>query len=813
MDIKLKKWKSIISFAAFAVGVSMVLESGTGFLREVTSYGNYGKGFVRDLKEALQGDYEQTHEFQRYMEDRLEVFLTMATGGLPAGFSGYWSGNDYYGGVTYGTAYVTDYGSGYGRYGNSTLVQDIDMSAYEEAYEKAMEKYEQALSAAEENDEWDEWEKEYGYGWDGYDYDEWLEENITPETKKEIAEAYHKRMKEDKNLLYTIMDGDKVLYTNSEEVKAAGDFMTGPEGYNFLMSFDGSKVRIQKDGKELDIYGDSYYRDEDDDWYVPGYKNFVADESMKDIRIYMAAAKEPLLYAQSTAKETGYRQANNQLYWIQYNMKETKEYFVRRLVYLMVGLGLLVLYAFLRKSKKAADQAIARVTGKIWFEPKLLVLLGAGMSIFYNTLYQVFESYGWNWGYTYSYEYYPEYFNEMIHSFMYNISPASIVLLFWCLYLVINDMRKNHQSWKHGLTYKLYCLFSAKNMKQPLAKRLVHRSAIVFTVAFVYGIAAWIMITASVGSGFGGNAPWLYILLFLAGLAVMAVVQYFYSKRLRMTAEDMELLSERISDIHDGDYEGSGERPQDSDLSQTIDDLEDIRRGMESAVDEQMKSERMKVELIANVSHDIKTPLTSIISYVEFLKQEKDLPEHVKDYVRILDEKSQRLKNMVQDVFAVSKAASGELPVNMEVLDFAKLLRQTMADMDEQIRDSSVTFKTDIPDVPVLINADGQRLYRVFQNLFQNAIKYSLDGSRVYVTLKTDGSMAVASVKNTSRTEIDQTTDYVERFTRGDGSRTDGGSGLGLSIAQSFTEACGGCFQLESIADLFVVTVSFKRME
>ena len=165
---------------------------------------------------------------------------------------------------------------------------------------------------------------------------------------------------------------------------------------------------------------------------------------------------------------------------------------------------------------------------------------------------------------------------------------------------------------------------------------------------------------------------------------------------------------------------------------------------------------------------------------------------------------------MVQDVFAVSKAASGELPMQMEELDFGKLLWQTLADMEEQIMGSDVTFRTEIPDAPVMILADGQRMYRVFQNLFQNAIKYSLQGSRVYVPLEVEGQLAQASVKNTSRQEIDKSRDFAERFTRGDQSRTDGGSGLGLSIAQSFTEACGGEFSWETDADLFVVRVLFK---
>ena len=220
----------------------------------------------------------------------------------------------------------------------------------------------------------------------------------------------------------------------------------------------------------------------------------------------------------------------------------------------------------------------------------------------------------------------------------------------------------------------------------------------------------------------------------------------------------------------------------------------------------------MKVELIANVSHDIKTPLTSIISYIQLLKQEKDLPDYILDYIRILDEKSQRLKNMVQDVFTVSKAASGQLSVELEELDLGKLIYQTLADMDECIQNSPVTIKTEIPKHPAMVQADGQRMYRVFQNLIGNAIKYSLEGSRVYITLKEEGEFVSASVKNTSCQELNQEIDFAERFTRGDQSRTDGGSGLGLSIAKSFTEACKGTFQLEAIADLFVVTITFRRL-
>ena len=232
---------------------------------------------------------------------------------------------------------------------------------------------------------------------------------------------------------------------------------------------------------------------------------------------------------------------------------------------------------------------------------------------------------------------------------------------------------------------------------------------------------------------------------------------------------------------------------------------------METALREQIKSERMKVDLVTNVSHDIKTPLTSIISYVELLRQEQNLPEHVKEFIQILGEKSERLRNIVQDVFEISKATSGQLPVQMEILDMGKLLRQTLADMNGQIIQSSFTMKLAIPETPMPVLADGQRLYRVFQNLLQNALYYSLEGSRIYLSLTEETGCIVVRMKNTSSVELEHTKDFTERFVRGDESRTDGGNGLGLSIAKSFTQACGGNLTVETDADLFTVTVSFQK--
>ena len=164
----------------------------------------------------------------------------------------------------------------------------------------------------------------------------------------------------------------------------------------------------------------------------------------------------------------------------------------------------------------------------------------------------------------------------------------------------------------------------------------------------------------------------------------------------------------------------------------------------------------------------------------------------------------------MQDVFEVSKAAADQLPVHLERLDMGKLLRQTLADMDGAIQRSALAFRVELPEEPVMITADGKRLYRVFQNLIDNALRYALEGSRVYLSLKTAEGLAEASVRNTSRSELPEGVDFTARFVRGDASRTDGGSGLGLSIASSFVEACGGEFRVETVADLFTAIVTFR---
>ena len=221
----------------------------------------------------------------------------------------------------------------------------------------------------------------------------------------------------------------------------------------------------------------------------------------------------------------------------------------------------------------------------------------------------------------------------------------------------------------------------------------------------------------------------------------------------------------------------------------------------------------LKTELISNVSHDLKTPLTSIISYIDLLKKENDMSETQKEYIEILEQKSQRLTLLIEDLFEASKAASGNISFNKSSLDLVSLLRQTIAENENEISASGLLFKIQLPDSEqkIICNLDGKRTYRIFDNLISNILKYSLPSSRVYIDMSLDMNKVLIVLKNISAYEMNfNPNDIAERFVRGDKSRNTDGSGLGLSIAKSFTELQGGEFNIYIDGDLFKVAISFE---
>lgn len=230
------------------------------------------------------------------------------------------------------------------------------------------------------------------------------------------------------------------------------------------------------------------------------------------------------------------------------------------------------------------------------------------------------------------------------------------------------------------------------------------------------------------------------------------------------------------------------------------------------SVESQVKSERLKTELITNVSHDLKTPLTAIINYVGLLKKGNLSEEQRRKYIDVLEQKSQRLKMLIEDLFEASKVSCGAIELNIEKVDIASLLRQALGEFDEKIINSSLTFKTNIPVEEVYLNLDGKRTWRVLENLISNALKYSQTNSRVYIDVVEQAEKVVITLKNVASYEMDfDVNEIFERFKRGDQARNTEGSGLGLSIAKSIVELQGGQMRIDIDGDLFKVTVTFKK--
>lgn len=332
----------------------------------------------------------------------------------------------------------------------------------------------------------------------------------------------------------------------------------------------------------------------------------------------------------------------------------------------------------------------------------------------------------------------------------------------------------------------------------------------------------------------GKNVP-----LFWGGIAVFAVLTFlnfilainaWWHEGLFVIFYWILLLAEgalfvwilyQVQQLHEG-----SKRIASGDLSNPVDtskmfwkfkehgeNINKVSDGIQLAVNERMKSEHFKTELITNVSHDIKTPLTSIINYVDLMKKEELPDEKVQSYVDVLDRQSARLKKLIEDLMEASKASTGNLTVNLEECDVEVLLTQVIGEFEERLQKNQLEVVVDKPDHPVKMMADGRHMWRVLDNLLNNACKYSLPGSRVYVSLQQNTNEAVIVFKNISKTALNiPSEELMERFVRGDSSRNTEGSGLGLSIAQSLTELMQGNMKLEIDGDLFKVTLRFPML-
>lgn len=296
------------------------------------------------------------------------------------------------------------------------------------------------------------------------------------------------------------------------------------------------------------------------------------------------------------------------------------------------------------------------------------------------------------------------------------------------------------------------------------------------------------------------------LFMFLFGVLWFILAVAFLVKRL----DGFERIVEALKRLRTGELTDKLTDMPTGVLSTMAEDINSLGDGMQNALQNAIRAERMKSELITNVSHDLKTPLTSILNYSDLLCQEHLTPEEANDYAKIIHQKSMRLKNLTSDLFDISKVQSGAEQMQCERIDTCTLVRQALGEQDKAIAESRLTLKVNIPDHEVPIWADGKKMSRVMENLIGNCIKYAMSGTRVFVTVSEQEREAVIELKNIANYEMDfDAGEITERFVRGDAARTTEGSGLGLAIAKSYVEACGGALAVEVDGDLFKVRITF----
>jgi len=291
----------------------------------------------------------------------------------------------------------------------------------------------------------------------------------------------------------------------------------------------------------------------------------------------------------------------------------------------------------------------------------------------------------------------------------------------------------------------------------------------------------------------------------------LAFADYYIFHRLFILSLQQDQMVDTISRIAAGDtsyqMDLAGFSGKELEVAKM---LNSIGTGLEQALQVQVRSERLKADLITNVSHDIKTPLTSIINYVDLIKRENIKDPRIQQYLTILEQKSQRLKTLTEDLVEASKASSGSIKLVMTELDLVEMIWQTNGEFADKYSQRQLSLVSALPDEPIIIEADGRHLWRVLENLYNNAFKYAMENSRVYVDLVKDEHKAYVIIKNVSEHPLNiEGEDLTERFVRGDVSRTTEGSGLGLSIAKSLTTLQGGSFRISTDADLFKVEIGF----
>lgn len=360
--------------------------------------------------------------------------------------------------------------------------------------------------------------------------------------------------------------------------------------------------------------------------------------------------------------------------------------------------------------------------------------------------------------------------------------------------------------WKNSYTKVIKESFSVYMLKRSFKKKWGSNFLVLMLVDFI-AVTFFLVTTINEKRLLGRLMIFICFIIFL-------VVNFIIFNKIYKTAIAFDSIAEAIKEIASGDtrYRLNEDEFAGREAS-VVKDLNNISRGFQGAINDQVKSERLKADLITNVSHDIKTPLTSIINYVDLIKREKPENAKIQEYLDILSVKSQHLKNLTEDLVEASKVSSGNISVDLRDIDLVEMINQTNGEFEEKFSEKGLSIISNTPSSGVMIKADGRHLWRVLENLYNNAFKYAAKNSRIYIDVISDNTGATFVIKNISENPLNIRPDELtERFVRGDVSRTTEGSGLGLSIAKSLTILQGGKFEIIIDGDLFKVEIKFEKV-
>ncbi|NFU12119.1 HAMP domain-containing histidine kinase [Clostridium sporogenes] len=348
---------------------------------------------------------------------------------------------------------------------------------------------------------------------------------------------------------------------------------------------------------------------------------------------------------------------------------------------------------------------------------------------------------------------------------------------------------------KGSLIYKLITIFKNSNLNKNLKLKII------FIMVLSILLAAFTLLGLLLG--FYNN---ILIASIITILYIALLIRYLFKK-----ADYLNEILKATKEIACGNLDYIIKEHKGDILGKISHNINNMKEGYKRSLEEQVKSERLKTELITNVSHDLKTPLTSIINYIDLLKKEDLSKDEVNAYISVLDRKSERLKFLIEDLFEASKMSSGSIELNIERIDVTALLKQALGEFQQKIKKSSLQLKFKCNN-KAYANLDGKKTWRVFENLINNIIKYSEPNTRVYIDLIQTDTKIIITMKNISHYEMNFTSDEIfERFKRGDKSRNTEGSGLGLAIAKSIVELQGGNLNINIDGDLFKVIIEFNK--